>query len=240
MMTAGARGLQGLTRHTPGATESSCRGGRTAPTAAGLRGAAPLARSPPKMCAGLGGGAVGRPGFAVPTMPSRPTQARRGTVGTQALLSPSAWFTVATVGVMPFYTLMIGAPRWKWTKAIVTSPVPYALMAILYGYLLVVSWSPDTLQLMFANEYYFPELKDMALLFSRVNTVASAWIHLLAMDLFAARQVYLEGLEGNLVTRHSLVLCCLFAPIGLLCHFITKAIVQTRRKRQQGDKVYSF
>jgi len=55
-------------------------------------------------------------------------------------------------------------------------------------------------------------------------TVASAWIHLLAVDLFAARQVYHDGLKNNIETRHSVSLCLLFCPVGILCHVATKVL----------------
>ena len=113
------------------------------------------------------------------------------------------------------------------------------------------------------------QLPGIAKMFSSTMTVASAWIHLLAVDLFAGRyipsinakilpyqsyeekkhknnknciltivlmlqnaqiimmmmmnrQIYLDGLQHSLETRHSLVLCLLFCPVGILSHYITK------------------
>ena len=40
---------------------------------------------------------------------------------------------------------------------------------------------------------FFPSLEGIATLFSRVTTAASLWVHLLAINLFAARSAYLEG-----------------------------------------------
>lgn len=63
------------------------------------------------------------------------------------------------------------------------------------------------------------------------ETAASAWVHLVALDLFVARFVYLDAAkysasEGDLVApvpvRHSLVLCCMFGPLGLMSHAITR------------------
>lgn len=82
-------------------------------------------------------------------------------------------------------------------------------------------------------------------MFSSILTVASAWVHLIVVDLFAARyleieeilvsrkahtfffsfhlrQVYLDGIVNDVETRHSLVLCLMFGPIGIMCHSITK------------------
>jgi hypothetical protein len=61
-------------------------------------------------------------------------------------------------------------------------------------------------------------------MFASKMTVASAWIHLLAVDLFAARQVYHDGIKNNIETRHSVSLCLLFCPIGIATHVLTKVL----------------
>jgi hypothetical protein len=67
-------------------------------------------------------------------------------------------------------------------------------------------------------------------MFSSEMTLASAWIHLLVVDLFAARQVYNDGLENQIETRHSVSLCLLFCPVGIVSHFVTKAIINNQYK----------
>ncbi|KAL7101733.1 hypothetical protein ACP275_08G073300 [Erythranthe tilingii] len=142
-------------------------------------------------------------------------------VGTSQIASSA--FTLGTIAVLPFYTSMVVAPRAEFTKKLVASSIPYIVLGVLYGYLLYLSWTPETIRLMFASKYWLPELPGIAKMFSAEMTLASAWIHLLAVDLFAARQVYLEGIKDNIETRHSVSLCLLFCPIGILAHFITKA-----------------
>ncbi|KAK3257330.1 hypothetical protein CYMTET_33581 [Cymbomonas tetramitiformis] len=119
---------------------------------------------------------------------SSPIQSNiRGTVTTAcSIFTPEAMFTIGTVGVMPFYAMMIGAPNSKLTRRVMQSPLPCCVLAVMYVYLLYVSWAPDTLQKMFSNQYFFPELAGIAEMFARYKTVASAWLHLLAVDLFAA------------------------------------------------------
>ncbi|KAI3976571.1 hypothetical protein MKX01_008429 [Papaver californicum] len=95
----------------------------------------------------------------------------------------SSAFTLGTVAVLPFYTLMVLAPKAEL-------------------------------------------LPGIAKMFSSEMTLASAWIHLLAVDLFAARQVFLEGLEFDVETRHSVSLCLLFCPIGIIVHVITKLLTK--------------
>lgn len=43
------------------------------------------------------------------------------------------------------------------------------------------------------NPQFMPSLAGICTLFSRWRTAASLWVHLLAINLFAAREMYLEG-----------------------------------------------
>lgn len=136
----------------------------------------------------------------------------------------SSVFTLATAAVLPFYTLMVLAPKANLTKKCIQSTPPFVVLGLLYAYLLYLSWTPDTFRLMFASQYWLPELSGIAKMFSSELTLASAWIHLLAVDLFAARHIYQDGLQNYVETRHSVSLCLLFCPIGILAHEITKAL----------------
>lgn len=140
----------------------------------------------------------------------------------------SSVFTLGTAAVLPFYTLMVVAPKAELTKKSMESSIPYVVLGLLYAYLLYLSWTPDLPKLMFASKYWLPELSGMAKMFSNEMTLASAWIHLLAVDLFAARQVFMDGLENEIETRHSVSLCLLFCPIGIVTHAITRSLTKTQ------------
>ncbi|KAK4346790.1 hypothetical protein RND71_033129 [Anisodus tanguticus] len=142
----------------------------------------------------------------------------------------SSVFTLGTAAVLPFYTLMVAAPKAELTRKLMRSTIPYVVLGLLYAYLLYLSWTPDTIRLMFASKYWLPELPGIAKMFSSEMTLASAWIHLLAVDLFAARQVYHDGLQNDIETRHSVSLCLLFCPIGIVIHLLTKAVLSSADK----------
>lgn len=144
----------------------------------------------------------------------------------------STAFTVGTAAVLPFYTVMVVAPKAELTRKAMKSSIPYIVLGLLYTYLLYLSWTPDTIRLMFASKYWLPELSGIAMMFSNEVTLASAWIHLLAIDLFAARQVYHDGLRNDIETRHSVSLCLMFCPVGILTHCITKALTSSPEKKQ--------
>ncbi|KAG6412447.1 hypothetical protein SASPL_125126 [Salvia splendens] len=148
-------------------------------------------------------------------------------------------FTLGTAAVLPFYTLMVVAPQAELTKKIVGSSLPYMALGALYAYLLYLSWTPDTMRFMFASKYLLPELPGMVKMFSSEMTLASAWIHLLTVDLFAARQVYGDGLQNNIETRHSVLMCLLFCPVGILAHAITKALTSgtNETKTDEDDTI---
>ncbi|CAI5966354.1 unnamed protein product [Closterium sp. NIES-65] len=170
--------------------------------------------------------------------------------GSSAVTIASSWFTLCTAAVIPLYTLMIFAPDWHVTEKIMSSSLPSILLAFtekimssslpsillgfVYLYLLYKSWTPNTLLYMFSSKYWLPELAGITQMFASTLTVASAWIHLLAVDLFAARHVYLDGLKQKLETRHSLVLCLMFGPLGIAAHSLTKTIAQIFRRSRRS------
>lgn len=139
----------------------------------------------------------------------------------------SSVFAVGTTAVLPFYTLMVVAPKAEITKKCMESSIPYVVLGVLYAYLLYLSWTPETLKYMFSSKYLLPELSGIAKMFSSEMTLASAWIHLLVIDLFAARQVFNDGLENKIETRHSVSLCLLFCPVGIVSHVVTKALTNS-------------
>ncbi|XP_047182545.1 protein ABA DEFICIENT 4, chloroplastic-like [Vigna umbellata] len=146
----------------------------------------------------------------------------------------STAFTLGTTAVLPFYTLMVLAPNSELTKKSMESSVPYIGLGVLYAYLLHLSWTPETVGLIFASKYLLPELTSIGKMFSSEMTLASAWIHLLVIDLYAARHVFLDGLENQIETRHSVSLCLFFCPIGVLTHVITKATTKSGRENKRG------
>ncbi|KAG6555772.1 hypothetical protein Mapa_003012 [Marchantia paleacea] len=188
-------------------------------------------------------GNLGLPELRKLTTVSSPSkQALRGLVsaslpGPASVELAANLFTLATAIVVPFYTVMILAPKWEWTDKLMRSEIPYFILGAGYIYLLALSWTPETLGLMFSSKYWLPELPGITRMFSSTITVASAWLHLLAADLFAGRQVFLDGAKHNVETRHSLVLCLMMCPIGIFSHLITKNLTLFIRRRNGVENV---
>ncbi|GLJ47889.1 hypothetical protein SUGI_1011220 [Cryptomeria japonica] len=163
---------------------------------------------------------------------------RRRPVPTASLAGSSqianSVFTVGTALVIPLYALMVFVPHSELTKRSMESSIPYIILGAMYTYLLGISWTSETLRLMFASKYWLPELPGITRMFSSDLTVASAWLHLLAVDLYAARQVFRDGLKDGIETRHSIALCLLFCPIGIMSHLLTKVIAHLWRRSRGG------
>ena len=47
------------------------------------------------------------------------------------------------------------------TERVMNSPIPSVLLAAIYLYLLRLSWTPHTLDQMFASKYWLPEVKEL-------------------------------------------------------------------------------
>jgi len=53
------------------------------------------------------------------------------------------------------------------------------------------------------------------------NFVSEEWSHVLTWDLFVGRWIWLDGLRRGVFTPHSVLLCNLIGPPGLLLHWAT-------------------
>jgi len=128
---------------------------------------------------------------------------------------------------------MILLPNWKFTRQIMSSYLPFVLLAGAYLYLFISSITPDNAQAL-SN----PQLADIAKFFGDEAAAATGWIHFLVMDLFVGRWIYWEGQKTGIWTIHSLALCLFAGPMGLLSHILTDWIVKTFfPKFQQNETV---
>lgn len=133
-------------------------------------------------------------------------------------------FTIVNYGVMPAWTLLVLAPRWRWTGRLVHSVLVPALWGIAYGLLIFTDpeGSPDA---------SFFTLDGVMAIFTSRQTVLAAWIHYLIFDLFVGawetRDAARRGIP-HLAVVPCLVLTLLFGPLGLLLYLLLRAAM-TRR-----------
>jgi hypothetical protein len=121
-------------------------------------------------------------------------------------------FELSSFLVIPFWLLMILAPRWRWTRRIAASPLIVLGPVALYAALVL----PQLFTLLPALAR--PHLQSIAALLGQAPGTVIAWAHFLALDLFAARWIYLDAEERGLsswLVSPLLALTLMFGPLGL-------------------------
>lgn len=134
-------------------------------------------------------------------------------------MDPHLVFSIANSAVLPFWLLLVVAPRWEWTGRLVHAAwVPLALALVYIVALFSEGKAPDGAG--------FGSLQGVMLLFTDPNAVLAGWVHYLAFDLFiGAWQVRDAQRRG---VPHLAVVPCLLAtlmlgPVGLAAYLVIRA-----------------
>ena len=127
-------------------------------------------------------------------------------------------FKAANYAVLPFWLLLIVAPRWRWTQRLVHGPVVVLLLTPIYAYMLF-GYGPAP------KEMNFLSLYGVMIGFSVPHIVVAGWIHYLIFDLFVGAWESRDAMRRNV--PHWLVIPCLlgtlmFGPIGLLLYVLVR------------------
>src|SRR5262245_58339526 len=101
-------------------------------------------------------------------------------------------FQVAGLTVMPWWLLMLLAPRWRWTARLVSSPSIVVPPLAIYAVLVL----PRLAEILPAVAR--PELAPIAALLGTPTGTTIAWAHFLAFDLFVGRWIFLDARERGL------------------------------------------
>jgi hypothetical protein len=129
-------------------------------------------------------------------------------------------FKAANWAVLPFWLLLLIAPRWRWTQRLVHGPVVLLLLTPIYAYMLFgYATAP--------KEMSFMSLYGVMIGFSAPNIVVAGWIHYLIFDLFIGAWESRDALRRGL--PYLWVIPCLlgtlmFGPIGLTLYVIVRFI----------------
>src|SRR5262245_17815655 len=101
-------------------------------------------------------------------------------------------FDLSGLLVLPFWALIVFAPRWRWTERLMRSPLVVAAPALCYAVLV----APRMIELWPALAS--PTLPGIAALLGTPEGATIAWLHFLAFDLFVGRWVYLDARERGI------------------------------------------
>ncbi|CAM9876650.1 unnamed protein product [Chrysoparadoxa australica] len=140
----------------------------------------------------------------------------------EAVLTPRATFYLDNAIVLPFWAGMLAFPDNGITKAIMKSYIPILLVGLIYGWSVYESFHDPQSLAAFSNILDFDAL---AAGFSARASASTVWAHILAQDLFVGRWIYLDGQRNSIFARHSLALCFLFGPLGIVSHLATRTLL---------------
>ena len=134
-------------------------------------------------------------------------------------------FTLSNLVVMPFWFLIIVLPRWQITELILKSPLIVVPPALLYAFWIFPVIGEIAVVLV------RPTLSDVSILLGAPTGATIAWAHIVTLDLFLGRWVYLDGTQMRLnpwMMAPVLVLCLFLGPIGLLSYLVIRAVYRRR------------
>jgi len=157
-----------------------------------------------------------------------------------SLFSPDLAFTCATFAVVALYGVAVAAPLSRLSKALFLDR-PFLIPSLLGVAYLALGWQAYNAGALSGlwdaarGCLPAPTPEALAAVFHDRAITALAWLHLLAVDLVSAAAVMRDGLATGTPIRHSVALCLMFGPIGLLSHAATRAgVAWWRRAKRSG------
>lgn len=130
-------------------------------------------------------------------------------------------FNLSNILVLPFWLLILLAPRWRYTERIIGSPYIVVPIALLYS-ALVLPGLPALLPTL-SN----PSLAAIAEGFGTPEGATAAWAHLLAFDLFAGRWAWQDSQTRSLspwLASPIILFIFMLGPFGLLLYFVAREV----------------
>jgi len=136
-------------------------------------------------------------------------------------MSTGTLFDLTFYLAAPFWTVMILAPGWTWTRRIAGSPWIAAVPLVVY--LIVALPEFGTLW----NVVSSPDLETLRAFLGTPAGAAAIWAHLIGFDLFVGRWMYLDSRARGThpaVMAPVLVLTILLSPLGLLAYLAVRTV----------------
>ena len=145
-------------------------------------------------------------------------------------------FELGSPLVFPFWLLMTFLPHWRWTKAVMRSPLIIIGPAILY----VIIVLPNALGIM--AEFNPPTLAGVQVLLGTSLGATASWQHFLAFDLFVGRWIYLDSRAHDIsafLVAPCLFLTLMLGPIGFVSYLIIRSLYFVIRDGEWGKALVS-
>ena len=148
-------------------------------------------------------------------------------------MSNEQLFQVVNLAPLPFWVLMIFAPRWWLTRRVMGTLIAPALFAVVYAILFV-----PQLRAILPILLKAPELTAIARLLGDPEIALVAWVHYLAFDLFVGRWEYLDAQETGIskwLVGPTLFLTLMLGPVGFLIYLAIRRFASQRAHPLKGS-----
>ena len=133
------------------------------------------------------------------------------------MLTPDSLFALANPAALLGWALLVLAPRWRGTRAVVLSGALPLLLAAAYAGLITAHYLGPH-----GGEGGFSSLDEVAALFRDRWALLAGWVHYLCFDMWTGawetRDAQLRGVP-HWVLVPCLALTFMFGPVGLLLYF---------------------
>lgn len=131
-------------------------------------------------------------------------------------------FLAANLVVMPFWLVLLLAPRWRYTKLVARYQVGPMVLAAVYAILVL----PDYAQIL--PDLLKPELYTMMEYAVVPKGFTVLWMHILAFDLAIANWMLPKAQEAGM--GHGLFALCAFltlmmGPVGLAVFMVSRSLL---------------
>ena len=135
-------------------------------------------------------------------------------------------FSVATFLPQPFWLFLILLPNTGITKKLFGNLNLITVFCLVHFFIVATSiLEPGgTAPMAEFNDVFDPSGDPQAAMLGMMrypNFVSEEWSHVLTWDLFVGRYIWLDGIRRGVFTSHSVLLCNLIGPPGLLLHLAT-------------------
>jgi uncharacterized membrane protein len=129
-------------------------------------------------------------------------------------------FRLTSFLVLPFWALMIIAPRAGITKKLMNSKFIFGLLGVYYTAILadIFATNPSNGS---PTDLLNPKFEAINKLFATPQGTLVAWVHIATFDLFVGRWIYLDSLQRGKTARLALLLTLFVGPLGLLFYLAT-------------------
>jgi hypothetical protein len=137
-------------------------------------------------------------------------------------MSAEQLFSIVNAAVLPFWALLLFAPRWVWTQRLVHSAVVPALLGVVYTLIMFSGTPPEADP---ASGLEFGSLPWLMAAFTNPMAVVGGWVHYLIFDLFVGawevRDAERRGINHWFVVPCAL-LTFMLGPAGLLSYLLLR------------------